>query len=154
MKLQDAMRGYDYDLPLMDVLNDPETSVDRRVLAGATIGIGLDVAYLALSELEEAFATVVHDLSCGVPNGERYATLADILSAQNPFQMRIWYLLYDTPIEQARSDLAWLKALAYRRGRMTKVVRDERLPVSYATDAALCAGVTAAQAMARVAAQR
>ncbi len=55
MKVQDVMRGYDYDLPLLDVLNnnekdengDPQVSVDRRVLAGATVGIGLDVVSTA-----------------------------------------------------------------------------------------------------------
>ena len=60
MNVQDMMRGYDYDLPLYDVLNnssvdangDPEISADRRVLAGATIGIGLDIAYLAITEMQ------------------------------------------------------------------------------------------------------
>ena len=150
MKVQDAMRGYDYDLPLRDVLNDPETSDDRRVLAGATIGIGLDTAYLAISELEEAFATLANDVSNGVRQGEGRKDIGAILHDKNPFQMRLWYLLYDTPIGQAQAELAWLKSLTYRRGRMAKVMRDEKLSVTYATDAALCDGVTAAQVMANV----
>jgi hypothetical protein len=136
MKVQDAMRGYDYDLPLKDVLNDTEVADDRRVLAGATIGVGLDTAYFAISQLEEA-----------------YATLANILNDRSPFQMRLWYLLYDTPIDVAQEQLAWLKSLTYRRGRMAKVMRDEKLAVTYATDAALCEGVTAAQVMERLGAR-
>lgn len=150
MKVQDAMRGYDYDLPLMDVLNDHETSVDRRVLAGATVGVGLDTAYFAITELQEAFAALANDLSNGVENGQGYADLAEILRDRSPFQMRLWYLLDVTPLDQALDDLSWLKSLAYRRGRMAKVVRDEGLAVYYGTDEAACEGVTAAQIMARV----
>ncbi|RYF16676.1 MAG: hypothetical protein EOO77_12290 [Oxalobacteraceae bacterium] len=154
MKVQDAMRGYDYDLPLKDVLNDVEESDDRRVLAGATIGVGLDTAYLAISELEEAFGTLANDVSNGVHQGEGRKDLEEILRDKNPFQMRLWYLLYDTPIDLAQSQLAWLKSLTYRRGRMAKVMRDEKLGVTYATDAAICEGITAAQVMAGVATKR
>ena len=150
MEIQDAMRGYDYDLPLRDVLNDPEMPDDRRVLAGATIGIGLDTAYFAIGELLEAFSTLANDLSNAVREGEGCKDLEEILRDKNPFQMRLWYLLYDTTLDQARSDLAWLKALTYQRGRAAKVMRDEKLSVTYATDAALCDGVTAAQVMANV----
>ncbi|MHA0337469.1 MULTISPECIES: hypothetical protein [Sphingomonas] len=161
MNVQDMMRGYDYDLPLYDVLNnssvdangDPEISADRRVLAGATIGIGLDIAYLAITEMQEAFEALARDVSNGVTDGEGSQDLAEILSAQNPFQMRLWYLLYDTPFEQAHEDLCWLKSLTYRRGRMCTVVREEKLAVVYATNADLCESLTAAQLMANMTAR-
>ena len=153
MEMQDAMRGYDYDLPLRDVLNDPEESDDRRVLAGATIGVGLDTAYFAISELEEAFSTLASELSNGVQQGEGRKALEEILRDKNLFQMRLWYLLYDTPIDLAQSQLGWLKSVTYRRGRMAKVMRDKKLSVIYATDAAICEGVTAAQVMATVVAR-
>ncbi len=153
MKAQDMMRGYDYDLPLYDVLNnneknengDPVVSADRRVLAGATIGIGLDLAYLAITELQEAFETLAADADNGVIDGEGSKDLAEILDAKNPFQMRLWYLLYDTPFQQAHEDLCWLKSVTYRRGRMCAVMREQKLPVIYATNADLCEGFTAAQ---------
>lgn len=158
MKVQDAMRGYDYDLPLYDVLNnneknengDPVISADRRVLAGATIGIGLDLAYLAIAEMQEAFEALAADVGNGVMDGEGSRDIAEILSAQNPFQMRLWYLLYDTPFEQAHEDLCWLKSLTYRRARMCVVSREERLPVVYATNADLCESFTAAQLLANM----
>jgi hypothetical protein len=158
MNVKDMMRGYDYDLPLYDVLNnssvdangDPEISADRRVLAGATIGLGLDVAYLAITEMQEAFEALARDVSNGVTDGEGSQDLAEILRAQNPFQMRLWYLLYDTPFEQAHEDLCWLKSLTYRRGRMCTVVREEKLAVVYATNADLCESLTAAQLMANM----
>ncbi len=158
MKVQDMMRGYDYDLPLLDVLNnnekddngDPQVSVDRRVLAGATVGIGLDVAYLSTTELLEAYTALANDLANGIGDGEGHKNLEEILREQSPFQMRLWYLLYDTPIEQAISELTWLQSVTYRRGRMCIVMRDQKLPVLYATNAELCEGLTAAQAMANV----
>lgn len=152
MKLKDAMRGYDYDLPLKDALNDRELSVDRRVMAGATVGIGLDVAYLSVCQLEEAFAALATDLSNGVEQGRGHEDLADILKDQSPYQMRIWHLLDTTPLELALEDLAWLKSLTYRRARMARVVNEEKLAIRYVTDEALCEGVTAAQLMARVSA--
>jgi hypothetical protein len=158
MKVQDMMRGYDYDLPLLDVLNnnekddngDPQVSVDRRVLAGATVGIGLDVAYLAITELQEAFTALASDVRNTTGYGEGYKDIEEILRDKNPYQMRLWYLLYDTPIEQAITELAWLQSLTYRRGRMCNVMREQKLPVLYATNAELCEGRTAAQIITNV----
>jgi hypothetical protein len=158
MKVQDMMRGYDYDLPLYDVLNnsgtnengDPEISADRRVLAGATIGIGLDVAYFAITEMQEAFTALASETSNGMGRGEGHQDLEEILRDKSPFQMRLWYLLYDTPIEQAITELAWLQSLTYRRGRMCMVMREQKLAVIYATNAQLCESLTAAQIMANV----
>ncbi|MBB3349427.1 hypothetical protein [Sphingomonas sp. BK069] len=152
MKVQDVMRGYDYDLPLMDALSDPELSVDRRVLAGATVGIGLDTAYLSVCQLEEAFSALASDHANGVEQGRGYEDLADILKDQSPYQMRVWHLLDTTPLQLALEDLAWLKSLTYRRARMARVVREEKLMLRYVTDEALCEGVTASQLMARVSA--
>jgi len=159
MRVQDMMRGYDYDLPLLDVLNnnekddngDPQVSVDRRVLAGATVGIGLDVAYLAITELQEALTALASDVRNTTGHGEGYKDIEEILTDKNPYQMRLWYLLYDTPIEQAITELAWLQSVTYRRGRMCNVMRDQNLPVLYATNAELCEGLTAAQIMDNVA---
>lgn len=158
MKVQDVMRGYDYDLPLLDVLNnnekdengDPQVSVDRRVLAGATVGIGLDVAYLAITELQEAFTALASDVHNTAGYGEGHRDIEEILRDKNPYQMRLWYLLYDTPIEHAITELAWLQSVTYRRGRMCTVMREQKLPVLYASNAELCDGLTAAQAMANV----
>lgn len=153
MNLKDAMRGYDFDLPLMDVLNDPEMSPDRRVLAGATVGVGLDVAYLATCELAEAFEALAVDVTNNSGDGQGRKDLEEILSAGNPFQMRLWYLLYDTPFERAHADLVWLKSLTYRRGRMCKVMQEQKLAVIYATNADLCERLTAAQLLMNVSAK-
>jgi hypothetical protein len=102
---------------------DPQVSVDRRVLAGATVGIGLDVAYLAITELQEALTALASDVRNTTGHGEGYKDIEEILTDKNPYQMRLWYLLYDTPIEQAITELAWLQSVTYRRGRMCNVMR-------------------------------
>jgi len=40
--------------------------------------------------------------------------------------------------------------LTYRRGRMCNVMREQKLPVLYATNAELCEGCTAAQIITNV----
>ena len=59
--------------------------------------------------------------------------------------MRLWYALYETELTQAAEDLGWLKALAYRRGRMTAVAREANLPARYWTTEEGRGGPTAAE---------
>ncbi len=148
MKLTDAMKSYDYDLPLLDALNDPELSPDRRVLAGSLIGEALDKAYLSVGEMEEAFSTLANDLARNVHDGEGRAMVEAILADRLPLQMRLWYVLHETELTQAAQDLGWLKALAYRRGRMTAVMQEANLPARYWTTAEGRGGPTAAQLVA------
>ena len=145
MKLADAMKSYDYDLPLLDALNDRELSPDRRILAGALIGEALDKAYLSVGEMEEAFSTLANELARNVHDGEGRAMIQSILSSRIPLQMKLWYALHETELTQAAQDLGWLKALAYRRGRMTAVVREANLPPRYWTTAEGRSGPTAAE---------
>ncbi|WP_242121202.1 hypothetical protein [Sphingomonas lacusdianchii] len=154
MNMKEVMQGYDYDLPLLDTLNavdDPDITVHRRLLAGAAIGEGLDTAYFATCEMAEAFVALECDARRNIAHGEGFLLLEDILQAKNPFQMRLWYLLNERPIGAAMIDLAWLKSLTYRRGRMARVLRDEKLPVEYVPARDLVAGTTAADMMAGVA---
>lgn len=148
MKLADAMKSYDYDLPLLDALNDKDLSPDRRVLAGALIGEALDKAYLSVGEMEEAFSTLANEFARDVRDGEGRAMIEAILGDRVPLQMRLWYVLHETELTQAAQDLAWLKALAYRRGRMTAVVREANLPARYWTTAEGRGGPTAAEIVA------
>lgn len=145
MKLADAMRNCDYDLPLLDELNETELSPDRRALAAALIGEGLDKAYLSVGEMEEAFSTLANDLVRGVLDGEGRAMIEAILVDRVPLQMRLWYVLHETELTQAVQDLAWLKSLAYRRGRLTAVARKAKVSARYWTTAEGRSGPTAAE---------
>lgn len=150
MELKDAMRGYNYDLPLLDELNNPEVSVSRRLLAGALIGEGLDTAYFATTEMLEAFIALETDARHKVRHGEGFLMAEEILTARNPLQMRLWHLLCEKAIGEGMVDLGWLKSLAFRRGNMARVLREENLPLEYVPARDLVGGVTAADLMATV----
>ncbi len=147
MNVKDAMDGYDYDLPLMDALDNPELSVTRRVLAGAMIGEGLDTAYFASSEMAEAFLALATDARHKIRHGEGFLALESILTQKNPFQMRLWYLLAEKALGETVFDLVWLQNLAYARGRMAQILRAEALPLRYVPERQLVEGVSAADLM-------
>lgn len=148
MNMKESLGGYDYELPLMDALADPDLPVRRRLLAGATVGIGLDIAHFAVSEMAEAFWHLKDENERGKHNGEGYLMLEAMLEEKNAFQMRLWHLLDQTPLNEAAYDLAWLKALTYQRGQMAYCVRKTGLPVVYASAADQLADKTAASIMA------
>ncbi len=148
MNMKHCLDGYDYELPLMDALADPDLPVRRRLLAGATIGTGLDLAYFAVSEMAEGFWLLREATERGRNCGEGYRMVEAILEEKNAFQMRLWHLLDETPLNDAACDLAWLKALALQRGRMACLVRKAGLPVVYASAADRLADRTAASIMA------
>jgi hypothetical protein len=148
VNIKDTLNGYDYELPLMDALADPELPVRRRLLAGATVGIGLDIAHFALSEMAEAFWLLKCEQESGKTCSEGYLMLEAMLEEKNAFQMRIWHLLDETALVDAAMDLAWLKALTYQRGQMAYSVRKAGLPVVYESAADRLADKTAASIMA------
>ncbi|KPH66982.1 MULTISPECIES: hypothetical protein [unclassified Novosphingobium] len=150
MNVKDAMDGYDYDLPLMDALDNPELSVTRRVLAGAMIGEGVDTAYFATGEMVEAFVALEADARSKRRHGEGFLALEEILTEKNPFQMRLWHLLSEKAIGEAMVDLAWLRGLALQRGRMAKVLREESLPLQYIPERDLVEGKSAAEMLREV----
>lgn len=150
MNVKDAMDGYDYDLPLMDALDNPALTVTRRVLAGAMIGEGIDTSYFATSEMVEAFVALEADARTKRRHGEGFLALEEILTDKNPFQMRLWYLLSEKAIGEAMVDLAWLRGLAFQRGRMAKVLREENLPLQYIPDRDLVEGKSAAEMLREV----
>lgn len=154
MKINDVLQGYDYDLPLMDALNDPQLSPDRRVLAGATLGVNLSTAYYAVTEVEEAFAQLADDQDQGRAIGEGYLALEAILEARSPYQMKLWHLISDMSLDQSVSDLRWLKMTVYQRARMANAVSEAGVEQRYWTSDEGRVGKSAAELMAVVAPQR
>lgn len=150
MKLRSAMKGYDYEMLLVDALNDPDVSTSKRLLAGAVIGEGLDTAYFATSEMLEAFVELEADVRTGQRHGQGFLSLEEILQAKNPLQMRLWYLLHEAAIPQAMMDLSWLKSLAYQRAKSSALLREQRLPFHYTPARDMVEGPTAADWMLQV----
>ncbi|TVV71449.1 hypothetical protein [Sphingomonas solaris] len=154
MKIAEVLERYDYDLPLLDAMNDRGMSPDRRVLAGATVGVCLSTAYFAVSEMEEAFAQLADDEEKGRRHGEGYLAMEAILEEQRPFQMRLWHLLHECSLDQAVSDLRWLKMVVYQRAQMANAVRDAGVNDRYWTSAEGREGKSAAELMTKVTERR
>jgi hypothetical protein len=133
MKMRDVLRNYDYDLPLMDVLNDPEKPPCTRMMAAALMGQDLNTAYYATVEVLEAFEQLQADYENKVHPGEGFAMMEAILKDRNPLQMRLWHMLDDASFEVAIMVLREAKQLAYDRGRMCRVLVREGFSGRYYT---------------------
>jgi len=148
MKMKDVLEGYNYDLPLMDAVNDVELRHIRRLLAGALMGEGLDVAYFATRELEEAYVDLRNDVRKGVRYGEGYLAFEEILKDKNPLQMKLWYLTCERDLSETVKDMHWLVGLAHQRGLMARAVREAGVPVVHVPARNLVAGKTPAELVA------
>ncbi|EJU09353.1 hypothetical protein LH128_29399 [Sphingomonas sp. LH128] len=100
MKMKDVLEGYNYDLPLMDAMNDAELRPFRRLLAGALMGESLDAGYFATREMADAYFDLWNDVRKGVRYGEGYLAFEEILKDKNPLQMKLWYLTCERDLNE------------------------------------------------------
>jgi hypothetical protein len=150
MKMRDVIVNYDYDLPLMDVLNDPEKGPQSRMVAAALLGQDLNTAYYATVEVLEAFEQLRSDYEMKLHPGEGFAMMEAILKDRNPLQMRLWHMLDDVSFEVAIMVLSEAKQLAYDRGRMCRVLVKEGFSGRYWTYASALEEPNAADLMSKL----
>lgn len=126
LSMKAFLEPYDFNLPLMDALNDPSLSPDRRAMAAAAMHQDLDDAYYSAMELLEAFQAMGRDADAHLPAdaySEGEARIAHILSGDgDDYQRRLYYILSERTITEAIADLEWLTKLAWDRGRMSRVL--------------------------------
>ncbi|ALR22851.1 MULTISPECIES: hypothetical protein [Sphingobium] len=148
MKMKDVLEGYNYDLPLMDAMNDVELRPVRRLLAGALMGESLDAGYFATREMADAYFDLWNDNRKGVRYGEGYLAFEEILKDKNPLQMKLWYLTCERDLQETVKDMRWLAILANRRAYMARAVRESGAPVLHVSARNLVAGKTPAELVA------
>jgi hypothetical protein len=148
MKRKDVLEGYNYDLPLIDALNDVELRPVRRLLAGALMGESLDAGYFATREMADAYFDLWNDVRKGVRYGEGYLAFEEILKDKNPLQMKLWYLTCERNLSETVQDMRWLAGLAHQRGLMARAVREAGAPVVHVPARDLVAGKTPAELVA------
>ena len=126
LSIKALLEPYDWNLPLLDALNDQSLSADRRALAVAAMRQGLDDGYYAAAELLEAFRALEDDIDTGVrPDtySEGEDRLKHILEADgDDYQRRLYYLLAERPVADAARDLEWLVALMKARAGMYRAL--------------------------------
>lgn len=147
MKMKGILEGYNYDLPLMDAVNDVELRPVRRLLAGALMGEGLDSGYFATREVADAYFDLWNDDRKGVRYGEGYLAFEEILKDKNPLQMKLWYLTCERDLRETVKDMRWLATLANRRAYMARAVRESGAQVLHVAARDLVPGKTPAEMM-------
>lgn len=127
LSMKALLEPYDWNLPLMDALDDRSLSPDRRALAAAAMRQDLDDGYYAAAELLEAFRALERDIDTGVgPDAysEGEARVEHILAGEgDDYQRRLYYLLAERPVSDAAKDLEWLVALMAARAGMYRTLR-------------------------------
>ena len=84
---------YNPNLPLLDVINDPDSKdLDAR-LAALSLGEGLDSGYYDAEALADAVSHLWAEMACGIENDDSEARreLADLLSRGGAYT----HVLYD-----------------------------------------------------------
>lgn len=123
---------YNHNLPLLDVVNDPEASdIDAR-LSALSLGEGLDSGYYDAEALADAVSHLWAEMACGIDHetSEARQELADVLSRGGAYT----HVLYDeVKTLSARSAALHLYDHARRmmdRADMARIAREAMSRVS------------------------
>ena len=123
------LAGYDFNLPLMDAVNDPDLEDMRSQLAALSLGEGLDGGYYESQELAEAFLDAAREANAGVtdPGSPARDRLVDLLNRGSPYQRRLFDAVAAFPLADAASHLVWLAGVMRDRADMYRPVAQARL---------------------------
>lgn len=113
---------YNPELPLLDVINDPDSSdIDAR-LAALSLGQGFDSGYYDAEALADAVSHLWAEMVCGIEDDDSEARtdLADLISRGGAYT----HILYDeVKVLPARSAALHLEAHARRMMDRADMVR-------------------------------
>ena len=120
---------FDFNLPLVDAVNDPDLADVRSELAALALGEDLDGGYYQSQELAEAFLEAACEANAGVTDAHSPARerLADMLERNSPYQRCLFDAVASLPLADAASHLAWLTGVMRERADMYRPVEKARL---------------------------
>ncbi|CAM8662726.1 hypothetical protein [Sphingobium cupriresistens] len=64
--IDDFLAGFDFNLPLIDAVNDPDLPDMRSEIAALALGEGLDSGYYETQELAETFLEAAREANAGI----------------------------------------------------------------------------------------
>lgn len=126
------LNDYDFNLPLMDALDNSGLSVMCRLLAGASMDTKLSDGYYSAMEVLEAFRCLEADKDARVDPEDSLgsAMIEHLLAGEgDDYQRRLYYLVSEAPVSEAVSDLKWLTDVLAARVKMLKVFDQHRIPL-------------------------
>ncbi len=120
---------FDFDLPLIDAVNDPDLVGVRSELAAFALGEGLDSGYYEAQELAEIFQEAAREADAGITDANSPARnqLADILDRSSSYQRRLFDAVATLPLADAASHLVWLTGVMRERADMYRPVAQARV---------------------------
>ena len=123
------LAAFDFDLPLVDAVNDPDLADVRSELAALALGEGLDGGYYEVQELADAFLEAAREANAEItdPDSPGRERLADILERNSPYQRRQFDAVAALPLADAASHLVWLTGVMRERADMYRPVTQARV---------------------------
>ena len=126
--IADYLASFDFNLPLIDAVNDPDLAGVRSQIAALALREGLDSGYYDTQELAEAFLEAAREANAEItdPNSPARDRLADILDRGSSYQRLLFDAVATLPLADAASDLVWLAAVMRNRADMYRPVEAAR----------------------------
>ena len=127
--IADYLATFDFNMPIIDAVNDPDLAGARSELAALALGEGLDSGYYEAQELAEAFLEAAREANAEITDPESPARerLSNILDRGSSYQRHLFDKVATLPLAGAASDLVWLTALMRGRADMYRPVEAARL---------------------------
>ncbi|AMK23272.1 hypothetical protein GG804_01850 [Sphingomonas histidinilytica] len=126
------LRTYDFNLPLLDVIEDPETDERQRQLASLSLRQGLDGGYYDSQELADLVLGVAsdHDLGLDMLESDAARDLMELIDRPGcHYQRSLHDALADLTFVEALAYLRWLSDLMGVRADMYRVIRAAGAPM-------------------------
>jgi hypothetical protein len=126
--IADYLAGFNFDLPLVDAVNDPNLAEVRSQLAALALGEGLDGGYYDAQELAEAFLDAAREANAGIadPDSPGRVRLAEILERGQTYQRCLFDAVAMLPLADAASHFVWLTGVMRERADMYRPVMEAR----------------------------
>ena len=127
--IADYLATFDFNLSLIDAVNDRDLTGVRSEIAALALGEGLDSGYYETQELAEAFLEAAREDNAEItdPNSPARNRLVEILDRGSSYQRCLFDKAATLPLPDAASDLAWLARLMRDRADMYRPVEAARL---------------------------
>jgi len=127
--IADYLASFDFNLPLIDAVNDPDLPGVRSEIAAVALGEDLDAGYYEVQELADAFLEAAREANAEItdPRSPAREHLAEILDRASSYQRGLFNAVAKLPLIDAASDLVWLTGLMRDRADMYRPVEAARL---------------------------
>lgn len=127
--IADYLAGFNFNLPLIDAVNDRDLPGVRSQIAAVALGEGLESGYYEVQELAEAFLEAAREGNAEItdPGSPAREHLAEILDRASPYQRGLFNTVAKLPLADAAGDLAWLTKLMRNRADMYRLVEAARI---------------------------